>query len=123
MKAINHVPNSLRSAGRELRLALPHPLEKLSRKQFVRAWSAIAYLFPGLHPEGYEDIESGWPRALKRFAAEAWRRAEAGKLTDVELYCCDAQWSGLYDRMFPHTAQEIERRLSLAAEYGEPLNA
>jgi hypothetical protein len=66
---------------------------------------------------------SGWPGVLKRFAAEAWRRVEAGELTDKELYCCDAQWSGLYDRMFPHKQDEIDRRLSLAADYGEALNA
>ena len=57
---------------------------------------------------------------LKRFAAEAWRRADAGEL--AELYPSDAQWSGLYDRMFPHTADEMQRRLALAADYGEPLN-
>ena len=54
---------------------------------------------------------------LKRFAAEAWRRADAGEL--VELYPSDSQWCGLYDRMFPHTADEMERRLALAADYGE----
>ena len=70
-----------------------------------------------------EDAESGWPRVLSRFAAEAWRRAEAGELADEELYPCDAQWSGFYDRIFPHTAQEIERRLELAAEFGEGANA
>jgi hypothetical protein len=119
MKTITHVPNSLRSAGRELRLSLIHPLEQLPRERFVRAWSAVAYLFPGLHPDGYEDADSGWPRVPKRFAAEAWRRADAGELADEELYPCDAQWSGLYDRMFPHTVDEIERRLALAADYGE----
>jgi hypothetical protein len=56
---------------------------------------------------------------LRRFAAEAWRRADAGELADEELYACDAQWSGLYDRMSPHTAEEIERRLALAADYRE----
>jgi hypothetical protein len=60
-----------------------------------------------------------WPRALKRFAAEAWRCADASKLAYKELYLSDAQWSGLYDRMFPHTADEIERRLALAADYGD----
>jgi len=60
---------------------------------------------------------------LRRFAAEAWRRADAGELADEELYACDAQWSGLYDRMFPHTAQEIERRLELAAVFGESADA
>lgn len=119
MKMISHVPNSLRSAGRELRLSLAHPLEQLSREQFVRAWSAVAYLFPGLHPDGYEDTEGGWPRVLNHFVAEAWRRADANELADEELYCCDAQWCGLYDRMFPHTSKEIERRLALAADYGE----
>jgi hypothetical protein len=60
---------------------------------------------------------------LKRFAAEAWRRADAGELADEELYPSDAQWSGLYDQMFSHTADEMERRLALAADYGESLNA
>ncbi|MCU0786234.1 MAG: hypothetical protein MUF81_19740 [Verrucomicrobia bacterium] len=91
----------------------------MPREQFVRAWSAVAYLFPGLHPDGYEDAESGWPRALKRVAAEAWRRADAGELADEELYPSDAQWSGLYDRMFPHKTGEMERRFALAADYGE----
>jgi hypothetical protein len=42
-------------------------------------------------------------------------------LTDQELYCSDSQWSGLYDRMHTHTADEMERRLALAADYGEAL--
>ncbi|MBI3417611.1 MAG: hypothetical protein HY043_20155 [Verrucomicrobia bacterium] len=121
MRTISHIPNSLRSAGRELRLSLAYPLERLSHEQFVRAWSAVAYLFPGLHLDGYEDAESGWLRALKRFAAEAWRRADAGELADEELYCCDAQWSGLYDRMHTHAPDEMERRLALAADYGEQM--
>jgi hypothetical protein len=119
METIAHIPSSLRSAGRELRLALGHPAKQLSREQFVRAWSALLYLFPGLNPDGFQDADSGWPRVLKRFAAEAWRRADAGELADEELYPSDAQWSGLYDRMFPHTADEMERRFALAAEYGE----
>jgi hypothetical protein len=88
------------------------------KKMKVRAWSSVTYLFPGLHPDGFDDAESGRPRGLKRFAAEAWRRAEAGELSDNELYCSDAQWCGLYDRMFPHTAEEMERRLALAADFG-----
>ena len=60
---------------------------------------------------------------LKRFAAEAWRSADAGELADEELYSCDAQWSGPYDSMFPHTEDEMERRLALPADYGELLNA
>jgi hypothetical protein len=39
------------------------------------------------------------------------------------LYPSDAQWSGLYDRMFPHLPDELERRFALAADYGEPVSA
>ena len=75
-----------------------------------------------LHLVELEDPESGWPRTLKRFAAGAWHRAGADKLADEELYCSDAQWCGLYDRMHTHEQDEMDRRLSLAADYGEPLN-
>ncbi len=68
-------------------------------------------------------MDSGWPRVLKRFAAEAWRRADVGELADDELYCTDAVWSGLYDRMHTHESDEMDRRLALAAEFGESLHA
>ena len=123
MKNYIYIPNSLRAAGRHVRVALVGSLEQIPKQTFLRAWCSLAYLFPGLHPDGYEDAKSGWPRVLKRFAAEAWRRADAGELADEELYPNDAQWSGLYDRIFPHTTQEIERRLELAAEFGEGTNA
>ena len=90
MKSYIYIPNSLRSAGRHLRLALTGSLERLPKPAFVRAWCAIAYLYPGLHPDGYESADSGWPRVLRRFAAEAWRRADGGQLTDNELYCYQA---------------------------------
>jgi hypothetical protein len=122
MKNSIYIPNRLQAAGRELRLALNQPLAELPTASFVRAWCCVAYLFPGLHPDGFEDTESGWPRVLKRFAAEAWRRADAGELADEELYPSDSQWCGLYDRMHTHEPDEMERRLALAADYGESLN-
>ena len=91
MKTSIYVPDSLRSAGRQIRFALGEPLEQLAKPDFIRAWCSLAYLFPGLHPDGFEDAYSGWPRVLKHFAAEAWRRAEIGELADEELYPCDAQ--------------------------------
>jgi hypothetical protein len=118
-----YVPNSMREAGRQVRLALARPVEQLSKGTFIRAWCSVAYLFPGLHPDGFEDPDSGWPPVLKRFAAEAWCRAEAGELKDDELYACDAQWSGLYDRMFIHMPDETERRLKLAATFGQCADA
>jgi len=107
---------------REQRLALNQPLAELPVENFVKAWCCVAYLFPGLHPDGFEDADSGWPRVLKRFATEAWRRVEAGEITEDELYQSDSQWCGLYDRMHTHEPDEMERRLALAADYGESLN-
>jgi hypothetical protein len=112
------VPNTLLGAGRELRIAFGLEIDQLPKPDFLRAWCSVAYLFPGLHPDGYEDEGSGWPRALRRFAAEAWRRAEAGELSDDELYPCDPQWAGLYDRMLHHAEDETDRRFLLASEKG-----
>lgn len=78
------------SKRRHLRITLTDSLERLPKPTFVRAWCAIAYLYPGLHPDGYDSADSGWPRVLRRFAAEARRRADAGELTDNELYCYQA---------------------------------
>src|SRR5258708_8125503 len=115
MKSVIYIPDSARDAGAQLRLALVWPLEQLPKSNFVRAWSSIAYLFPGLHPDGYEDADSGWPRVLRRFAAEAWRRAETGELDDAELYSSDAQWSGLCGQIKNPTPDESRRRRELAA--------
>lgn len=109
-----YIPSSLHEAAHHLRTGWKHPLAELSRKEFIRVWSSVAYLFPGPHLDGFEDADSGWPAALKQFAVEAWRRAESGELTDEELYPSDAQWAGLYDRMVIHTPDETARRLELA---------
>jgi hypothetical protein len=42
-----------------------------------------------LHPDGHDAADSGWPRVLNGFAAEARRRADAG-----ELACMLATSSG-----------------------------
>jgi hypothetical protein len=115
MKSHIYIPESKREAASKLRLAFSRPLETLTKMDFIRAWSSIAYLFPGLHPDGYEETGSGWPRVLHRFAAEAWRRAEAGELDDAELYPSDAQWSSLCDQIKNPTPDEINRRSELAA--------
>jgi len=86
---------------------------KLPRKDFLRAWCSISCLHPDLHPDGFEESRSGWPRTLKPFAAEAWRRAGNGELADEELYPGDAQWSGLYDRLTRPTPEETAHRTAL----------
>jgi hypothetical protein len=118
MKTNVYVPNSMRDAGQQLQFALVRPLHQVPKRDFLRAWCSVGYLFPGLHPDGFDDADSGWPRVLKRFAAEAWRREDAGELADEELYPCDAQWSGIYDRMLVHPPDETERRVELAAKFG-----
>ena len=109
----------MQCAGRQLRLAFDGPLELLLKSDFMRAWSSLAYLYPNLHPDSYEEAGSGWPRKLKRIAAEAWRRAGIGGISEEELYPSDAQWAGLYDRINSHTDEEMNRRKKLAAMYGE----
>jgi hypothetical protein len=69
-------------------------------------------------PDQAGDAGSGWPRALRRFAAEAWRRAGAGELSDEELYPGDAQWACLYDRMIEREEAETERRFQIASDHG-----
>jgi hypothetical protein len=113
-----YVPNSGRDAGAHVRNALAGPLPSLSKDQFVEAWSSIVYLFPGLHPDGFNDSESGCPRVPKQFAREAWRRAEAGEIADEELYPSDAAWSGIFDRMLVHLPDELQRRVELASKFG-----
>lgn len=108
--------------GLVLRLTLREPVEELPHGAFINVWHAIAYLFPGLHPDGYDEPDSGWPRVLKRFAAEAWRRAEAGELADDQLYPVEAAWCSIYDTLArPHTAEETRRRVCSAALHGIPL--
>jgi hypothetical protein len=113
METIIFIPRNLREAGAQVRAALQTPMERLEKRAFVRVWSSVAYLFPGLHPDAFEEEENGWPRVLKRFAAEAWRRAENGELADDELYCSDAQWAGICDRLEWLTPEEFERRVKL----------
>ena len=119
MESVTHIPNSLQSAAATLRLALSTDLGTMSKTDFVRAWSSVFYLLPGLNPDSFDDIDNGWPRPLRRFADEAWRRAGEGELSDEEFYTSDAQWCGIYDRLKARKPDEIERRLELASKYGE----
>lgn len=112
------IPNSIESAARELASTFDLQLEVLSKVKFVRAWCALCYLCPGLHPDGFDEPDSAWPENFKRYAVEAWRRKKVGELADEEMYPSDAAWAGLYDQMHTHTDQETTRRVRLAAEYG-----
>lgn len=110
-----YIPQNLRDAGKELRHALHSNLGSMPKDEFIRAWASVAYLFPGLHPDGYEDMESGWPRVLRRLADEADRRREDELVSEEEFYQSDAQWCGIYDRLKERQPDEIERRMELAS--------
>ena len=87
MKDLVYIPPSCRTAEKHLSFSFQKGLNVLSKKEFVRGWCSLAFLYPGLHPDEFSSRDGGWPRKLKPFAAEAWRRAESGELTDGELYC------------------------------------
>lgn len=93
-------------------------LRAMETTSFLRAWHALLWLFPDLHPdnavehgdERHEDAaaspdvaplgrerytRSGWPVMLEGFGREAWRRFEAGEFSDEAFYCAEAQRAGL----------------------------
>ena len=90
METYIYIPASLRAAGRQLRRAEASSLEHLGKKDFLRAWCSILYLFPGLHPDRFFDPDNDWPKNLKTFAGEAWRRFQNGELAADEFYCYQA---------------------------------
>ena len=62
-------------------------LKKLDKRDFLKAWRALAFLNNALHPDDYNSPDGGWPEELKPLAREAFRRAKIGELSDDELYC------------------------------------
>lgn len=93
-------------------------LRAMKTPEFLRAWHALLWLFPDLHPdnavehgnERHEDAaatpdvaslgrerftRSGWPVMLEGFGHEAWRRFEADEFSDESFYCIEAQRAGL----------------------------
>lgn len=87
MNSYIFVPDSLHRAGDEVRQALSSSLNRLPKTDFLRAWCSVFYLFPGLQPNAFFEPDNEWPQTVHEFAAEAWRRFEAGELTENELYC------------------------------------
>lgn len=90
-------------------------LRKLDAEALLEGWHALLYLFPSLHPDNAVDhgeeeetfeipvigsmcrryVRSGWPVILEPFGYEAWRRYEAGQISEEQFYCVDAQRAGL----------------------------
>jgi hypothetical protein len=81
------IPADHADAYQRIGTAVVEDLREASDTTFLKAWWALCWLHPGLHPDDHED----WPRASWReFASEAFRRAEAGRIRDHELYPAEA---------------------------------
>jgi len=61
-------------------------LKKLDKRDFLRAWKALAFLNNALHPDDYNSPDGGWTEELKPLAREAFRRRGIGELTDGQTY-------------------------------------
>ena len=64
-------------------------LALVDHTSFVIGWWALFWLFPGLHPDGWEDWDSEF-HIYAPLANEAFRRCDAGKITDDQLYPAEA---------------------------------
>ncbi len=104
------IPDSVEEAGAVVSACDVSVLHSLDKAAFLRAWAAVAYLYPGLHPDGFEESDSGWPEDLRPFAAEAWRRASEGGMDDGELYPANATWARLFDERLTSGAADRSRR-------------
>jgi len=114
---------------------------EISTMNFLRGWFSVGFLYGGLHPDSALDhgtelsdetepcpeitmveprlqspryVQSGWPVLLAPIADDAWRRYEAGELTDDQFYCSEAVIAGLCCRN-PDLIQQLpaERRANL----------
>jgi hypothetical protein len=51
-------------------------LDKVKDLTLLRGYHQIFEQNPGLHPDGFDDQNSGWPEELKSVCAEMWRRVD-----------------------------------------------
>lgn len=90
-----YIPDSIEVAESHLSSIATAPVEQLPASEFAKAWSSVCFLNPGLHPDGYEEADSGWPESLRKFAADAWRRFDAGEIGEEVMYPSDATHAGV----------------------------
>ena len=65
LKLTDHppVPENINEAAVRLRQVLRKrgALSEIEHEAFICAWSAVAYLMPGLHPDESGHDDGGWP--------------------------------------------------------------
>lgn len=94
--------------------------ERLDPIEFIKAWFAVAYVYPGFHPDDYDSPGCSLPKQFLLLAKDAWRRNEAGELTDEMIYPSDAAGAGICDRFESTTAVEACHRRKIHREYPIP---
>jgi DNA (cytosine-5)-methyltransferase 1 len=101
-------------------------LSELPNADFLKAWWAVGYLHPNLHPDAAQDngkelspgprrgvsfvlepyyVRSGWPVELIPLAIEARRRFDAKTLAEDEYYCSAAVIAGAAAKDLPIKAK------------------
>jgi hypothetical protein len=120
------IPANERQALQWLIPALDRPLHDMPHKELMQAWSAVFFLYGGLHPDGCDDhgeetsteqdgpehialieprlitpyyTRSGWPVVLAPLALEVCRRFEQNLMNEEEYYPSDAQYAGICARI------------------------
>ena len=100
-----YIPSSKSQASDWLRPMFSN-VSSLDPETFLKGWSAVCYLHPGLHPDDCPksvpsgrivqprsglayDAESGWPVALCAACAEAFSRFRSGQMTEDQMYPTD----------------------------------
>jgi hypothetical protein len=90
---------------------------EMSNANLLKAWCAVVYLHPEIHPDDFDESNNDWPEDVKIIAGEVWRRYDKNEVDDEDVYQSDVAWAGVYDLMSSHTAEETKRRNELAARY------
>ena len=67
----------------------------LDKKRFLKAWRAVFFLLPSLHPDEHKNSDGGWPEKLKPLAAEAVQRYENCEISACDFYPYKAAIKGL----------------------------
>jgi len=94
-----------------------HPITSFPKNEFLKAWWAVGFLHPNLHPDAAFDngvviskgprrgisfvlepvyVRSGWPVELIPIVKEARSRFDAGSLAEDEYYCSAAVIAGAF---------------------------
>lgn len=51
-------------------------LAEIKDQSLIKGYHQIFEQYPGLHPDGFDDPDSGWTDELQPICAEMWRRVD-----------------------------------------------